>query len=176
MKLKKLLAIGLVASAFAFTACDKDDDDDDNTTLNSTDQMFLRDATIGNMAEVDAGTLASTKGTNQGVRMFGQMMIADHTNAQNKLDSIADAYNVVLPDTLDAYHRNLRTMLMSLQGYSFDTAYINSQVRDHERTIALFETEADDGNNERLRNYANEMLPHLREHLEHADSLANVLQ
>ncbi len=65
---------------------------------------------------------------------------------------------------------------MTLSGYSFDTAYINSQVKGHQEVAALFEKETNDGKEARLKNYAEKLLPHIRMHLTRADSIRKVLE
>lgn len=63
---------------------------------------------------------------------------------------------------------------MSLSDYNFDTAYINSQVKGHAEAETLFESETSNGKS-RLKNYA-EKLPHIRMHLQKADSIQTVLE
>jgi putative membrane protein len=62
-----------------------------------------------------------------------------------------------------------------LSGFAFDTAYINSEVKAHHETIILFDNESDNGDDQRLINYAHKYLPHIRIHLEKVDSLKVVL-
>jgi putative membrane protein len=158
-----------IMAACIIWSCNKDDDDDNGT--NGTDTDFVLKTSMGNTAEIDAGQLAATKGLNTGVRMFGQMMVTDHNLANTRLDSIALNLSLHAPDSLDAEHVALKSKLMSLSGRAFDSVYITSQVADHQKTIALFENEADKGKNGQLRNYANSLLPNLRMHLHMADSL-----
>jgi putative membrane protein len=165
----------LLLCAFAlsvFTACDKDDDDD-NMDLNNTDREFVLKASLSNYAEIDAGQLAVTKAEEDGVEMYGQHMVTDHSLAKAELETIAASLGLRSPDSLDARHVALKAVLMSLSDRAFDSAYIISQVQDHQEAIDLFENEADDGDNSQLRNYANGKLPHLRRHLQMADSIAN---
>jgi putative membrane protein len=65
--------------------------------------------------------------------------------------------------------------LNSLSGRSFDTAYINSQIKDHQKTLSIFQMEINDGDNQNVRNYASKYLPHIQMHLQKADSLSRAL-
>src|SRR5207253_1894160 len=114
------------------TACDKDDDDDD---VNDTDRNFITMGSISNNAEIGAGQLAASKGNTAMVRAFGQHMVNEHTLAQTDLRNRATTLGISAPDTIDAMHRALMVRLNSLSGYSFDTAYMNSQVNDHNNTL-----------------------------------------
>lgn len=136
----------------------------------------MTQASYGNHAEIGAGELASTKAANPGVRTFGQMMVSDHSNAQTELESIASSEGVDVPDQPDEAHQTLMQRLMNLQGLAFDTAYMNSQVMDHQNTVNLFEMEIAQGRDPRVVQYANKYLPAIRMHLQMADSIARSLR
>ncbi len=166
--MKKLFLFGSLALAGFLTACDKDDDGED---VNATDRQFVMSAAMANRAEINAGQLAATRGTNAAVRSYGQMMVTEHTQAQNDLRSLASDEGIAMSDTIDAAHQALMTRLMSLSGYQFDTAYIKSQVMDHQNSILLFQTEISSGDNDRAQNYANTYLPKIQQHYRTADSI-----
>lgn len=166
--MKKLLLAGSLMVAI-LTACDKDKD---NNNPNSTDQNFMTQVAIGNKAEIMAGQLAATKSTNAGVQAFGQMMVTEHGQAQTDLQTLAASLGRTLPDTVDAEHQALMTRLNSLSGEAFDTVYINSQVNDHQKTVAVFQDEISNGDNSSVKSYANQYLPHIQMHLQKADSLS----
>ena len=169
--MKKILLAASMA-LIVLASCKKDDDDND---INSTDQTFLTQVAIGNKAEIMAGQLASTKGSNAGVKEFGTMMVTEHTQAQTELQSVFSSVGMTMPDSVDAEHQALMTRLNSLTGFAFDTAYINSQVKDHQKTLAVFQSEVSAGKNDNVRNYANKYLPHIQMHLQKADSLSTAL-
>lgn len=171
--MKKIFLMGSLA-IFVLVACKKDDDNN-KQNVNSTDQTFLTQVAVGNKAEIMAGQLAATKGTNAGVKAFGQLMVNEHGLAQNDLQNVYSSIGQTMPDSVDAEHQALMTRLNSLSGVSFDTAYINSQVRDHQKTVSIFQTEISNGNNDSVQNYANKYLPHIQMHLRMADSLSRAL-
>jgi putative membrane protein len=144
--------------------------------MNSMDQSFLMQTSYGNHAEIAAGQLAATKATNAAVKAFGQMMVNDHSTAQTELEGIASNNGVDVPDQPDPAHQALMQRLMTLQGVAFDTAYMNSQVMDHQNTVNLFEMEISSGQRRQVIDYANKYLPHIRMHLQMADSLARVIR
>jgi putative membrane protein len=171
--MKKIFFTGSLALVL-LSSCDKNDDNNNNE-INSTDQNFMTQVAIGNKAEIMAGQLAATKGNSAGVRSFGQLMVTEHGQAQSDLQSLATSLSRTLPDSVDAEHQALMTRLNSLSGYSFDTAYINSQVKDHQKTVTLFQAEIINGNNDIVQNYATKYLPHIQMHLQKADSLSITL-
>ena len=174
--MKKLFFAGSFALTMLVAACDKDDDNDNSNQTNTTDQTFMTNVAIGNMAELQLGQLAATKGTNAMVRTYGQLMTAEHTQAQTDLQATANTAGYRLPDSVDAAHQAIRNMLMSMPaGRSWDTAYINSQVRDHQNTLNIFQMEVSSGQHTQAKNYANTYLPHIQMHLSKADSISRVL-
>lgn len=162
----------LIATAIAGAACNNEDDDNNTGVPNGTDVDFVMKASMGNTAEVDAGTAAAAKATDQGIKDYGNMMIADYGMAQTNLKRLADSLNMSAPDSLDAAHMQMKQMLANATGRQFDSLYIHGQIADHQTTISLFENEVSNGRNTALRQMAQQLLPSLNMHLQHADSLA----
>ncbi len=90
----------------------------------SPDQDFFKHAAEGGIAEVEAGTLAQSKGNSQAVKDFGVMMVKDHTDANAKLASIAASESVSLPSSSGALQLASKAKLEVLTGDTFDAAYI----------------------------------------------------
>ncbi len=57
----------------------------------------------------------------------------------------------------------------------FDKAFAGIMVDDHKDAIAAFQTEADKGNNDALKDWASKTLPTLQHHLDMSDSLKVLL-
>lgn len=172
MTLKKLLLMGCLGGALAFTACDKNNDDPIvKEELNSTDRTFLQNAAQGNLAEIKTGQLAATQGSSDSVKMFGQMLVTAHQSAENSLDSIATAQSVTLPDSADANGQAMYNALQGLTGTSFDSAFIRMQTVAHDSAISMYQAYASAGSFSSLKSYANRILPVLQEHANYIDSL-----
>lgn len=168
MKMLKFLVAGGLAVCL-WSACKKDDD---NNNLNSQDNEFLKNASISNLSEISAGQVAVTRASSEAVRAFAQMMIMEHTMAQNELQPLADSVRVAIPQQPDSLHLAIVNYLNTLSGRTFDSVYIHTQVVDHQRTDSLFAREQSGGNNSSVKGYANKYRPNIQMHLKHADSLA----
>jgi len=143
-----------------------------NTGSNPTDaQGFATRAAQGGMAEVELGRLASQKAQNAEVKKFAQMMVQDHTNANTELKSLAGKKNITLPTALDAEHKAVMDKLQGLTGAEFDKAYMDAMVEDHEKTVDLFQAQADDGDDADVKAFAAKTLPKIRQHLEMAEKI-----
>jgi putative membrane protein len=169
MKLRNLMMGCFVASA-ALVACDPNDDN--GISVTETDRAFIMQAENSNLAEIELGQVASTRGNRDSVKLYGQLMVTEHTMAKRELDTIAMQRSMQIPTTLDTAHQSLRQRLMTYTGKQFDTTYMNSQVLDHQATRALFQSMSTTANDKRLRDYASKYLPHIDMHLVLADTLA----
>jgi predicted outer membrane protein len=58
--------------------------------------------------------------------------------------------------------------LSSLTGYTFDTAYMSSQVKGHQKTLVIFQTELGAGSHAQVRDFANSKVGHIQMHLDSA--------
>ena len=137
-----------------------------------TTDAFLTQVAGGNQFEIDSSKLALTKTKSELLRAFATQMIADHSAAAIKFKhAITDAGLKVPPMGTDAKHLAIIDDLRKKDAVSFDKAYIDAQYKAHVDTVALFEAYADKGDNPRIRQFAQEMLPTLRGHLEHVSKL-----
>jgi predicted outer membrane protein/sporulation protein YlmC with PRC-barrel domain len=156
-----------------------------------SDQSFVRQATLGNMFEVQSSRLASRKAQNQDVRDFAEQLIDDHQAAQNELKKAAG--DISFPRQLDRRESRRLDRLRQTSNDRFDWRFIGTQIRAHRRAIALFEdfarSEQDPANqnttarqngetdrHQALVQWAQETLPTLREHLEMARQIRQDLR
>ena len=138
----------------------------------SPDASFYKNAAEGGISEVDAGNLASTKGSSQAVKDFGTMMVKDHSAANDKLKSIASSKGVDLPTSASMSQMATKAKLDVLSGDTFDKSYIKSQVKAHRETIALFKKEIASGQDADAKAFATSTLPTLRTHMKDITKIA----
>ncbi|HEX8246954.1 MAG TPA: DUF4142 domain-containing protein [Pyrinomonadaceae bacterium] len=138
-----------------------------------TDKDFMNEAAVGGMAEVELGRVAASKAQNADVKKFAQTMIADHTKANGELKTLATGKGATLPVELDAGHKSTMTQLQGLSGADFDRAYIAGQLADHEKTVKLFQAQAQSGTDADIKAFAAKNLPTLQMHLEMVRNLNN---
>jgi putative membrane protein len=176
--MKKLIYLSMIASAcFAFQACsssnkgadsvDSAQDSNKNSTaieLKDDDSEFMVNAANGGMMEVAAGKLAQTKGKSQAVKDFGAKMVADHTAAGDELKALAAVKNVTLPSSPGEDEQKHLNDMEQMSGKDFDKHYIDMMVKDHDKTIEMFEDAAKNGKDAAVRDWATKTLPTLKKH------------
>lgn len=136
-----------------------------------TSAMFVTNAAIGGMYEVEAGRIAAERSKNPGIRALGQTMTTDHGKAGEELKSIAAAGNFTVPTALDERHQGLIDNLRGATDQDFDRVYLQQQEAAHNETIMLLETYGRMGDNEGLKGWAAKALPVVRHHAERVDQL-----
>lgn len=139
----------------------------------ASDTSFYRNLAEGGMAEVDLGKLAEQKSTDSKVKDFAQMMVKDHSAANEKLESLASSKHIPLPKTLDASHEATKTKLEGMSGANFDKSYVESQLKAHEKTVNLLEKEISSGQDADAKAFAQSVLPTIKEHLQAVRTLAS---
>jgi putative membrane protein len=140
-----------------------------------TDTQFAREAAAGGMAEVELGQLAQQKGSSEAVKNFGKRMVTDHSQANEKLTSIASEQKIGLAAGLNRQDQATYDHLSSLSGDAFDKAYARDMVSDHVKDIAAFKKEAATGKDEAIKKFASETLPTLETHLKLAHQMAQAV-
>lgn len=133
---------------------------------------FVEDASAKGVAEVEAGKLAQEKGSAADVKSFADMMVKDHTAANEKLKAIADSKKLEVSTNQELLDKTKSIILELRSSKSFDQAYANNQVKAHEATIEIFQAEAKNGTDPDLKAFAEKTLPTLEAHLKQAKALA----
>ena len=137
--------------------------------LGKADSKAIMDMAMANMAEVEMGKMAQSKGTSEEVKAFGQQMIDDHGKALSEVQALAQAKGVTLPTALDAKHRKEADALNAMSGSAFDKAYMQrAGVRDHQTVhgkLTKIESTARDPD---VKAMATKMKPVVQQHLNSA--------
>jgi putative membrane protein len=130
------------------------------------DDNFWTTAADGGMAEVEMAKLAVQKAQNPEVKKFAQMMIADHTKANNELKAIAAKQKIELPKEIGPRNRSTIDELNRLSGADFDKEYVQAMLDDHETDVQLFEDQSQSDDDPAAKAFAAKTLPTLQKHLQ----------
>jgi putative membrane protein len=141
--------------------------------LSTADHSFVQAAAAGGLSEVEEAQAAQQKASSSDVKQFAARMISDHTQANEELKQLAHAKGITPPSQPTAAERRADNQLKKLSGASFDREYAKQEVQDHQKTVALFQKEADSGQDPQLKAFAQKYLPTLQEHLKMAQSLSS---
>jgi putative membrane protein len=140
-----------------------------NNHADSNTQDFVRNAAIGGMFEIQSSQLALNKSQDRDVRDFAQKMITDHRQADEKLKSLAK--NETIPTSLDSAHEQMLQHLRGENGSNFVEAFKQDQVTAHREAVNLFQNYANNGSDPQLKQFAQQTLPTLQNHLQMAQGI-----
>jgi putative membrane protein len=129
----------------------------------TTAKHFLIVASIGNLQEASAGQLAVQKAKNPDVRAFGQMMVKDHGEAEQKLLALAKSRGITLPAAATGGVQG--DLNLKNAGDNFDKLYVHNMVAGHGNTVQTFEAYTINGKDPVVKAFAQQMLPTLKAHL-----------
>jgi len=163
-----IIAVSLIGTGLAFNVQAQSQ----NQSPNASQSSFIQKAAEANLTEAELAKLAAQKSENNQIKQFADHLQMDHQNANQKLQSIARSQGVQIPQSLDPKHRSELNRLQKLTATEFDREFIITSLRDHVRTIALFQKEAQQGRDAAIKQYAQDMLPALNQHLDMAKDTA----
>jgi putative membrane protein len=137
-------------------------------------RQFLTQAIQSGLAEVELARLARDRTESRAVRGFAQLMVDDHSAANQQLTALANAAGVTPPTQPDQAHQNLYAQLSALSGPAFDRAYMQGQVLNHQQAVDLFARQAQ--GDDQVARFAAQQLPVLQRHLSMAQAISETLR
>ena len=143
----------------------------DSIDSKEDDSEFLVDQAEVNLAEIEIGKLAQTKGTNPEVKKFGKMLVDDHTKAASEVNALAQAKNFTLPTSLTEDGQEEYKKLNEKSGADFDKKFADMMIDRHEKAINKLEKASKDAKDADVRTWASNNIAGLTAHLEHANML-----
>lgn len=136
------------------------------------DRKFMQEAAESGMYEVQAAKLASTKASDPEVKKFAEMLVEQHTKANEELAQLAKTKGVELPATAPRSKRKDVESLGKKQGAEFDKAFMKEVgIQAHEKDIKKFQEAGKDVKDPELKAWVTKTLPVLQDHLAQAKQL-----
>lgn len=172
MSRKSALAHVLLGAALLSTAAFAKD-----APMNDDSKAFLKAAAQSGAGEIAHAKIALQMASNPDIQAFAKDMIADHEAVSEKVKALAKEDKVTLPAGLTAKQKADAKRLQKLNDMnrSFDREYLELTVQEHEKAIKRFEKQAKSGTDAEVRALAEETLPKLKAHLDHAATLSTRL-
>jgi putative membrane protein len=125
-----------------------------------------------NLAEVEAGKLASQKAQKPEVKKFAEKMVEDHGKKLDDLKSLADKKGVAAPDKLSGKHQAMLKKLQTASDDQFDRVYMSEMVQAHKQVLQDTRKVAREAKDPDLKAAAQKSAPGTEEHLKMAREIA----
>ncbi|MDR5820261.1 DUF4142 domain-containing protein [Caballeronia sp. LZ043] len=138
--------------------------------LPPVDKAFVQAASSAGSTEIDAAKLATKQSQDKDVKSFAHHMMVDHMKLAMQL-KMAAPHGVTVP--MNNSDPSALDSLKALHGKEFDTAYIQKiGIQGHQEAVQVFQKEAAEGQNAKLKQAAQKALPTIQSHLKMAQDLA----
>ena len=160
------LFIALAFGAFQSMAWAADKD-----MMDASDTKFIKKTSDSGMAEVKLATLATQKAERADVKEFANMLVSDHSKANEELASLAKTKGVEVSAMIPAKAADAFKDLENESGKNFDKAFLDKMEKDHKDCIDDFEKIEKSGKDGDLKAWVSKTLPTLRAHLDKVKEL-----
>lgn len=139
--------------------------------LTDAEVAFVKEAGAGNAAEIKMAELALKNAENQEVKDFAQMMIKDHSQANDDLAVVARNHNISFPPDAPADEQALGKKMLDVKGAAFDKAYVDHAVEDHTKDVADYKKAMGEVKDKKLKEYVDKVEPIVAGHLKMAKEI-----
>ena len=157
----------------------------ENAAADKGDAAFVQQALKSGQEEVAIAKLAAEKAQSAEVKQLAQMLVSDHTAVNEQLALLAQRPGAA-PAPKDGPRGDASPPpaapggapsspkldeLGKLSGAEFDKRFLAIIAEGHEKSVELWNKEAETGANPAAKKLATETLPKIRSHLQQAKSL-----
>jgi putative membrane protein len=174
------LAMPLAAWADTPTPTDKTQTTAGKEKLAESDLQTMAMVHHVNQMEIDMGKVAQTRGSTQGVKDYGKMLVKDHQAADKDLMALAKKNHATIPafkptDEADKKEmqdeKQMAAHVKTLKGAEFDKEFLTMMVEGHEKVLAKLDTAMGTVQNPDLQTYLKDLKPALQKHADQARDL-----
>lgn len=138
-------------------------------------KSFIKEASEGNQGEIAMAQLAREKSQNPEIKQLAQMIQTDHQQAQEKLQTIAQAHDVTLSQGLTWSQKRAQGKLEALTGTDFDQQYAKDMLEGHVANLNRFQKASETVQEADVKQFAQDTIPKLQEHLHMAETAAKAV-
>ncbi|ROT31327.1 DUF4142 domain-containing protein [Micromonospora sp. HM5-17] len=160
-----MVLLGLVPAGAAYSAvAQPTPSGTPSTALSAQDKQFLQSIHQVNLAEIATGNLAQQKGTNQEVKSLGARFVTDHTQLDQRVQSVASAGKLTLPNKVTSEQQAVMNQLQNVSGADFDAQWVTAQLTAHSQAMQIVQAELTQGSDPGAKQVAQQAAPVLQAH------------
>jgi len=142
-------------------------------SVSAQDQKFIDQAVTSDIFEIKSSQLALEKSRNPRTRMYAQQMIDDHGASEQKLQQLASANGIQVPSDFGPEGQRAYAAIENTRRI-FDSEYFRQQALSHQTAVTVYQDEISNGYNNDVKQFAQQTLPTIQEHLQEAESGRNM--
>ncbi|ABI62233.1 DUF4142 domain-containing protein [Granulibacter bethesdensis] len=142
-------------------------------TVSDTDRSFVTALTQANLAEVQAGDLASKTSNKASIRKLGSQMSNEHSQLNEKLGTLAKAKGIDVPTQPNEQQQAVYQKLQGERASRFNNDYVDSELDSHKALEPVLNLEINQGSDADLKKLAGDTLPVIQLHVKELEALKN---
>lgn len=140
--------------------------------VSERDRTWLTEIHQANLAEIQTGTIAETRGHDPAVRSAAHKIVTDHTHLDADVSRTAGRLGVQLPRTPAPDQVAAKTRLDKKSGTQFDHDFVTTMIAGHQQAITKTQAETSGGSAPEVTQLAKSALPKLHQHQDMLRSIA----
>jgi putative membrane protein len=131
-----------------------------------------------NTNEINAAQEAKRQDISQAARDYAAMLQTEHENNKQQTDQLAASQNISMTESegvnnLKQKGQYLLTRLQNLDGESFESAYIQAMIEDHQNGLNLIDNQlVPQADNEAVKQHLSQTRQAIEKHLQQAQQLS----
>jgi putative membrane protein len=146
-----------------------------------TDANIVYIVSMANKAEIERGNIATTKGTNAGVKDYGKMITGEHTALEAEAQALATKLGVTpaapAGDQSEASAKaQMDTFNATAKGAAWDKAYVDFEHTYHQQLMETAKSAIAAAKNAELKALLERAAPIVQKHIDHAAELQGKLK
>ncbi len=137
----------------------------------TSDGDFLIKSMTAGVMEIKLSEYAAKNANDEKVKDYAQQLVKDHHTLNLTIAENTKRLKIAVLAGQEKDSKEKMDKLSRLKGNDFDLAYLQQMIEDHEKAVALFESESKNGEDSDLKATAKSNLPLLKKHLQDAREL-----
>jgi putative membrane protein len=146
----------------------------ETTTSDHSAKSFIKQAFQDNQAEIDLANVGVSKAQNADLKSFAEQLQKDHSQANQDLLPLAQKYGATEKKPMFG-ERAVSKFEKESAGPEFDKKFATEVLKDHQKNISKLERDSTKLQETDLKQYADNLLSKMREHLQHAQTVARTV-
>jgi putative membrane protein len=138
-------------------------------------QLFVKHEYSHNLYEIQLGQWIQKNAQDDQIKQLAQMLVKDHTQANQQLKQVAQSAGVQLEERLDPVHQAKLQKFQQLPQSEVARKFANDQVAGHMMGVLEFTYQSKNAKDPQVKQYATKALPKMQQHLDHVTQIATQL-
>lgn len=138
---------------------------------------FMREAAMIDNMQIRVGKMAQQKSINESIKIYGKLLVDDHTHSLNNLKELAQIQRINFPDTLKQEQLEKIRELESSTGAAFERKFLRMMIENHIEDIEKYrKAQKSIQDDHEIKKWIDEALPALHRHEQKGKQLQQARQ